>query len=234
VANSFSAHLQNKPFKTLKKVDAVINRFDAGNFKSFCDESGRRDVHLQSILNVHGYPPMWVRPANFSTLVLIILEQQVSLASAYAAFKKLIEKTGTVTPEKILKLSDEELKGCYFSKQKIRYTRLLAEAIETKKLVLQKLNNLPDDEVREILIKQKGIGDWTVDIYLMQALQRMDVFPAGDLALIKSIKEVKQMSTVISKSEIVALAESWKPYRTVATMIFWHHYIQTRKIKTGL
>lgn len=209
----------------------MIECFHAGNFKSLCDELGRKDVHLQTIINVHGYPKMWVRPANFSTLVLIILEQQVSLASAHAAYQKIFNKIGAVTPKKIIRLSVEELRSCYFSKQKIHYTRLLAEAIETKKLVLKKLGDLPDHEVRNVLTKQKGIGDWTVDIYLMQALQRLDVFPAGDLALIKSIREVKQMPLGISKSEIVALAQSWKPYRTIATMLFWHHYIQTRKIK---
>lgn len=174
---------------------------------------------------------MWTRPATFQTLILTILEQQVSLASAYAAFKRLKEKTGYVTATKILSLTDEELRACYFSRQKIVYARELANAIHSEQLQLKQLKNKHEDEVRHELKKIKGIGDWTVDVFLMHALQRTDLFPLGDIALVNSLKEVKQLHPHISKEEILAIAEPWRPYRTIASMILWHAYIQKRGIK---
>ena len=167
-------------------------------------------------------------------MILTILEQQVSLAAAYAAFKKLKERIGYVTPAKILLLSDEEMRACYFTRQKMGYARGLAEAIQSKKIQLKKLTALPDEEVRRELIQLKGIGHWTVDVYLMHALQRTDLFPLGDIALVNSLKEVKQLPKDISKEEMLAIAESWRPYRTIASMILWHSYIKKRGIKLGV
>ena len=105
-----------------------MERFNTENFIPFCDELARRDNELKSVIGQYGYPPMWTRPGTFQTLILTILEQQVSLASAYAAFKKLRERIGLVTPAKLLSLSDEELRACYFSRQKMLYARELANA----------------------------------------------------------------------------------------------------------
>lgn len=205
--------------------------FNDDNFCLFCDRLAKGDTDLRSVIKNFGYPPMWTRPATFQTLVLTILEQQVSLASAYAAFKKLREKTGFVTPEKILALSDAELRACYFSRQKIVYARELANAIRTGQLRLKKLSSAPDEEVREQLKKIKGIGDWTADVYLMHALRRTDLFPLGDIALVNSLKEVKQLPKDVSKEKMLRLAEPWRPYRTIAAMILWHAYIQKRGIR---
>jgi DNA-3-methyladenine glycosylase II len=189
------------------------------------------DADLAAIIRRHGYPPMWTRPATFQSLILFILEQQVSLASAYAAFKKLKEKIGFVTPSKILSLSDVELRACYFSRQKIIYARELAMTIQSKKLILKQLTNKHEDEIRHELKKIKGIGDWTVDVYLMHSLQRTDLFPLGDIALVNSLKEVKQLHPHTSKEKMLKIAEPWRPYRTIAAMILWHAYIIKRKIK---
>jgi len=205
--------------------------FNEDNFRQLCDKLFRKDKDLRKIIKQHGYPPMWVRPATFQTLILFILEQQVSLASAYAAFKKLKEKIGYVTPAKILSLSDEELRSCYFSRQKIVYARELARAIQSKQLRLKKFSDANEDEVRIELKKIKGIGDWTVDVYLMHALQRSDLFPLGDIALVNSLKEVKQLNGNTTREDMLAIAESWRPYRTIASMILWHSYIQKRGIK---
>jgi DNA-3-methyladenine glycosylase II len=191
----------------------------------------RTDNDLKQILKKHGYPPMWTRPADFSTLVLTILEQQVSLASAYAAFKKLKEKIKRVTPENILALTDAELRACYFSRQKTIYARELANAIQNNQLNLDQLSLATEDEIRHELKKIKGIGDWTADVYLMHALQRTDLFPLGDIALVNSLKEVKQLPHHITREEMLAIAETWRPYRTIASMILWHAYIQKRKLK---
>ena len=174
---------------------------------------------------------MWTRPASFQSLILFILEQQVSLASAYAAFKKLKERIGYVTPTKILSLSDEELRSCYFSRQKIIYARELAKAVQSKQLRLNKFSNAHEDEIRFELKKIKGIGDWTVDVYLMHSLQRTDLFPLGDIALVNSLKEIKQLHPHITREDMLSIAEPWKPYRTIAAMILWHAYIQKRGIK---
>ena len=206
-------------------------KFGEDNFHSLCDILTKKDKDLKRIIKTHGYPPMWTRPATFQSLILFILEQQVSLASAYAAFKKLKEKIGFVTPEKILSLSDEELRACYFSRQKMVYARELANAIQSKQLRLRKFSIAHEEEIRVELKKIKGIGDWTVDVYLMHSLQRVDLFPLGDIALVNSLKETKQLHPKVSKEDMLAIAEPWRPYRTIAAMILWHAYIQKRGIK---
>ena len=209
----------------------MLECFDESNFRVFCDKLTKKDKELRKIIRQYGYPPMWTRPASFQTLILTILEQQVSLASAYAAFKKLKEKIGFVTPSKILALTDAELRACYFSRQKIVYARELAKALQSKQIRLQRLPLLPDEEIRAELLKLKGIGHWTIDVYLMHALQRTDLFPLGDIALVNSLKETKQLPKDISKEEMLKIAEPWRPYRTIAAMILWHSYIKKRNIK---
>jgi len=209
----------------------MYQTFDSSNFKKICNKLCRIDKDLHSVIKQHGHPPMWVRPASFQTLILFILEQQVSLASAYAASKKLKERIGYVTPAKILSLSDAELRSCYFSRQKIVYARELAKAVESKQLRLNKFSTAHEDEIRLELKKIKGIGDWTVDVYLMHSLQRSDLFPLGDIALVNSLKEIKQLHPKTTKEDMLVIAESWRPYRTIASMILWHAYIQKRGIK---
>jgi DNA-3-methyladenine glycosylase II len=209
-------------------------KFDENNFHLLCAGLARKDKDLKTIIQQHGLPPMWTRPNTFQTLILTILEQQVSLAAAYAAFKKLKRKIGYVTPAKILKLSDEEMRACYFTRQKTGYARGLAEAVQSKKISLKKLSLLPDEEVRNELIQLKGIGHWTIDVYLMHALQRTDLFPLGDIALVNSLKETKGLPKDISKEKMLAIAEAWRPYRTIASMILWHSYIKKRNIKLGV
>lgn len=211
-----------------------MQQFDATNFHSICDKLSKKDKELKAIIKEYGYPPMWTRPNTFQTLILTILEQQVSLASAYAAFTKLKEKIGYVTPAKILLLSDKELRSCYFSRQKIIYARELANAIQSKKIILKRFASFQDDEIREKLIQIKGIGHWTIDVYLMHVLQRTDLFPLGDIALVNSLKEVKQLPKSISKEEMLTIAAAWQPYRTIAAMILWHAYIKKRGIKLGV
>ena len=210
------------------KKKSVVNVFDETNFKKHCNKLTKLDVDLKLIIDTHGHPPLWKRKPGFETLIHIILEQQVSLASAKAALNKLKERIGTVTPKKILSLTDAELKACYFSRQKIIYARHLAQAIINKQLNLKKLALSHDDEVREALKRIKGIGDWTVDVYLMMVLQRSDLFPLGDVALINSIKDVKNLPKHMNKDDILLLADKWRPYRTVAAFILWHSYLCRR------
>lgn len=205
--------------------------FHAKNLQGICDGLARKDDHLKQIIDEHGYPPFWKRGNSFATLIHIILEQQVSLASAKAAFNKLKEKTGRITPAKLLELSDHEMKACYFSRQKMEYARHLAKAIVSKQINLKKFALLPDEKIREQLKQIKGIGNWTVDVYLLFVLHRSDIFPVGDLAMINALKEVKSLPKHISREEIFSIAQNWQPYRSVATMLLWHYYIRTRNIK---
>ncbi|MEO6914556.1 MAG: DNA-3-methyladenine glycosylase 2 family protein [Chitinophagaceae bacterium] len=203
--------------------------FSTDNFREICDKLASEDDALQSVIARYGYPPMWTRPNSFETLVHIILEQQVSLASALSALKKLQEKLGDISPEKLLLLTDEELKACYFSRQKTSYVRHLAEAITSRRFGLLDMEDLTNEEVRSELIKLKGIGNWTADIYLMFALQRADIFPHGDLAAISALKEVKKLPKDSTKETMLEITGNWRPYRTLATMILWHYYLSKRK-----
>lgn len=212
----------------------MLEKFTELNFTKLCDKLGEKDKELKNIIRQHGYPPMWTRPATFQTLILTILEQQVSLAAAYAAFKKLKQKIGYVTAAKILAMTDEEMRACYFTRQKIVYARILANAIQSKQISLKKLPVLTDEEVRAQLIQLKGIGHWTVDVFLMHALQRTDLFPLGDIALVNSLKEIKQLPKEVTKEAMLEIAEPWRPYRTIAAMILWHSYIKKRGIKLGV
>lgn len=192
-----------------------------------------QDSCMLQIIEEYGYPLIFSRPANFETLIHIILEQQVSLTSAKAALVQLKQKIGEVTPEKILLLTDQELRDCYFSRQKISYAKCLAEEVINGSLIIDELYKKSDEEVSIQLKKIKGIGNWTVDVFLMMALQRCNCFPIGDIALINSIKHVKQLPKETSKEEILQIAEQWQPYRTIAAYILWWAYIKRKNIKWG-
>ena len=211
-----------------------MTRFEEGNFRFLCDELIKRDPDLKLIIEQYDYPPMWIRDNTFATLILTILEQQVSLASAFAAFQKLKEKITLITPQNVLRLSDEELRECYFSRQKIVYARGLANALVNEEINLQQFEFEEDKVVRAKLKKLKGIGEWTTDIYLIHALRRLDIFPLGDLALVNAMKEIKRLAITTGKEELLKLSEPWKPYRSVASMILWHYYIQKRNLKLPL
>ena len=205
----------------------------AENLPEICEILAARDKDLAGIYQTYGAPPLWKRDATFATLVHIILEQQVSLRSALAAFTKLQEKIGQITPEKLLLLSDEEMKAVYFSRQKIVYARDLANAVAGGKLDLEKLKKLPDETVKIELKKIKGIGDWTADIYLLMALMRADVMPKGDLALHVAYQKLTASATRPASDEFIRIAEKWKPFRAVAARLLWHFYLSEKARPIG-
>lgn len=204
----------------------MYNNFTEENFHSLCNQLASQDNELNNIIQQYGYPPFWNRKPGFDTLIHIILEQQVSLASAKAALEKLRNRIGIISPAALTALTPEEMKACYFSRQKIIYARDLAESIISKRLNLKKLEKQPDDVIREELKKIKGIGDWTVDVYLMMALHRSDCFPLGDIALVKSLKDVKGLPKQTDRDELARLSNVWKPYRTIAAFLLWHAYLR--------
>lgn len=209
----------------------MIKKLDERELAKICKKLANQDDDLKFIFETYGTPPLWKRDATFATLVHIILEQQVSLASALSAFNKLKEKIKKITPENVLKLSDEELKACYFSRQKTLYVRELSKAIVDGDLDLKNLENLPDADAKNELKKIKGIGDWTSDIYLLMAMLREDVMPKGDLALHIAYKKLKRLEHAPHPDEFQIVAEKWKPFRAVAARLLWHFYLSERKAR---
>ncbi|MFN6525631.1 DNA-3-methyladenine glycosylase 2 family protein [Nostoc sp. ChiSLP03a] len=183
------------------------------------------DSDLAGILETLGPPPIWSREAGFATLLCIILEQQVSVAAARAVFTRLCAVVVTLTPENFLILDDAQLKAIGFSRQKILYCRGLANAIATGQLDLTKLQTMDETTIRTELKRLKGIGDWTVDIYLLMALQRPDVFPKGDLAIAIALQKLKNLATRPTPAQLEAMTQHWRPWRAVAARLLWHYYL---------
>lgn len=178
------------------------------------------------IKDKYGLPPNWQRPQGFISLSRIILEQQVSLASAEVHFKKLNNYLPEFSPKEILTLTDKEMRDCQISRQKAKYLRALSQAVLNKELVFDELPKLSYEEVRRKLTGIKGIGDWTTDIYLMFCLQAKDIFPLGDIALITTIKELTKVKT---QGGIIRLTEKWKPLRSLAAYFLWHYYLKKKE-----
>ena len=194
-------------------------------------ELAQRDADLAAVVNRFGPPPLWGREPGFPTLVWMILEQQVSLASARAAYNRLAAVVGEITPLTVLQLDDVTLRAIGFSRQKMGYTRHLAAAIMEGRFDPQALDALDDDGVRDALVKLKGIGPWTAEVYLLMALRRPDAWPIHDLGLLVAAREVKGLPQRPSPQELAALAEPWRPYRAVAARILWHHYLSTPRVR---
>lgn len=207
----------------------MIKTLDEKKLIKACEKLSAQDQDLKFIFQTYGTPPLWAREPTFATLVHIILEQQVSLASALSAFNKLQEKLGAITPEAVLSLTDEELKAAYFSRQKTVYVRELAKAIASGNLSLKSLETLSDEAVKIELKKIKGIGDWTSDIYLLMAMLRFDVMPKGDLALHVAWQKLKKLERRPNAEEFLEIAERWKPLRSIAARLLWHFYLSARK-----
>jgi len=189
------------------------------------DVLAAKDGDLRAIVECLGPPPFRSRPAGFETLVYIILEQQVSLASARATLDRITALLPEFTATAYLQLTDEALRGAGVSRQKIRYTRALAAAIEEDSLPMATLARRSDKRIRELLTALPGIGNWTADCYLMLALRRPDLWPVGDLALVKAVQSVKGLHERPHPKSLEQLGEHYRPFRSVATQLYWHHYL---------
>jgi len=206
----------------------VIGALDRETLATATRELASRDPHLAAIVERYGPPPLWDRAPGFATLLHIVLEQQVSLASAQAAFDRLHAKIDPLTPERFLALGDAELLGIGFSRQKTRYGRALATALVRRELVLEDLGEADDDAVRNALQAIPGIGPWTSTIYLLMVLGRPDVWPAGDLALATAVRDALGLDRRPDADELASLGDAWRPWRSVAARLFWHDYLGRR------
>jgi DNA-3-methyladenine glycosylase II len=199
-------------------MNDIVNDEDLETLKA-------KDAIFGMISERYGNPPGWKRTQGFESLCRIILEQQVSLSSAKAHFDKLDAYLDEFSPRAILRLSDEEMRSCQISRQKSAYLRALAAALEEKRTSLEEIAVYPEQKARDELMKVKGIGPWTADIYLMFCLQKKDIFPAGDIAVKKTVVELTGART---EAEIAALSEAWRPLRSLAAYCFWHYYLSKR------
>lgn len=204
---------------------------DDNTLLAAAQELAQRDDDLAAVVARFGPPPLWGRVPGLGTLVWMILEQQVSLASARAAYERLGAVVGEITPASVLQLDDATLRAIGFSRQKAGYVRHLAAAILEGRFDPQALEGLDDDGVRSRLVALKGIGPWTAEVYLLMALRRPDAWPKEDLGLLVAAQEVKRLPQRPSPAQLAALAEPWRPYRAVAARILWHHYLSTPRTR---
>jgi len=185
----------------------------------------RLEPVFQRIIDQYGLPDNWSREEGFQTLCKIILEQQVSLDSALATWKKLMDRLKDITPRSILTLDQAAMKECYVTRQKTKYLHALSDAVINGSLDIAGLNKLSSEEVQEELIKIKGIGPWTAQVYLIFALRSPDIYPKGDVALNNAVRELFDIQY---KEDIYQLSEKWAPHRTTASFLLWHQYLKKR------
>ncbi len=181
-----------------------------------------KDPILHWIFSEYGQPPNWQRPPNFVSLVQIILEQQVSQASAKAHFEKLQSYVGDITPEKLILLSNEAFKSCFVSRQKANYLRNISKEVLAGNLDFETLVSKSDIEVKENLTAIKGIGNWTANIFLMLCLQRKNISLDNDIAIVNAINKLYKIS-------LEELNLKWQPLNSLASYFLWHYYLSIRK-----
>jgi DNA-3-methyladenine glycosylase II len=201
---------------------------DARSFEDAARQLAASDEGLAAIVERHGLPEFWAREPGLATLVLLILEQQVSLASARAAYDRMVARLGELTTEGILQSTDVELRADGFSRQKARYVRALAAALEDGSLDLDAVAALDDDEARVALVALPGIGAWTAEVYLLSALRRPDTWPVGDIALQEGARRARRLETRPTPDELAAIGEAWRPHRASAARLLWHLYLSER------
>lgn len=167
----------------------------------------------------------FTRPAGFPGLVRIVMEQQLSTRVAEALWAKLLGILDPVTPDGLLALPDDTLRACGFSRQKIGYVRGMAEAVAAGRFDVEAVHALPDEEAIAALCRLKGIGRWTAEIYLMTALGRPDLWPVDDLAIKLGLQRLKGWTEVPTRARLVEAGEAWRPHRSLAARLIWHHYV---------
>jgi DNA-3-methyladenine glycosylase II len=175
-----------------------------------------------------GVPPMWGRRPGFATLVQIILEQQVSIVAARTLYRRVRTALGGMTPRKVHVRGEAGLRKLGLTRQKARFCHGLASRILEGSLDLSEVARLPDEHGRALLMRVPGLGPWSVDIYYLMALRRPDVWPRGDLALARAIRDVKRTGALPTRDEQHTIAAQWSPWRSVAARLLWAYYLEAR------
>jgi DNA-3-methyladenine glycosylase II len=205
-----------------------VSVLDERSLGEAADRLATSDLRLGRLLERNGTPPLWGRDPGFATMVRLILEQQVSLASAAAAFDRLEKAIGIVTPHAFLTLDDDHLRRIGFSRQKTGYVRDLAAGVAAGEFGFDVLGELDSAAARSALLEIRGVGPWTADCYLLFALRRPDAWPPGDRALLVSLGRALGRDDVPGSDEAVEIAEGWRPFRSVAARLLWHDYLGGR------
>jgi DNA-3-methyladenine glycosylase II len=195
------------------------------SMKKALDYLSEKDKILHHIIENFGNPIVQKRAEGFSAFCHIILEQQVSIASAKACYEKIQLLLGTITPETILNVSDLDLRNCGVSRQKNIYLRDLATKVNSRELDFTTFSTKSEAEIRAELIAVKGIGNWSIEVYLMFCLQSSDIIPLGDIAIKNTLKELYNCQTL---DEMELVSNNWKPERTMASFVIWHYYLKKR------
>ena len=185
----------------------------------------QKDEVLKRIISEFGLPIIQKREEGFASMCHIILEQQVSIASAKAAYEKLVNLVGEVDPFTIHNATDEDLRSCGISRQKNIYLKDVAQRVIRKELSFSSLPMKTEQQIRNELIQIKGVGNWSIDVYLMFCMQSQDIIPLGDIAIKNTLIELYNCQ---SEEEMLAVSSNWKPYRTLASFIIWHYYLKKR------
>ncbi len=185
----------------------------------------QKDDVLKRIISEFGLPIIQKREEGFASMCHIILEQQVSIASAKAAYEKLVNLVGKVDPFTIHNATDEDLRSCGISRQKTIYLKDVAQRVIRKELSFSSLPMKTEQQIRNELIQIKGVGNWSIDVYLMFCMQSQDIIPLGDIAIKNTLIELYNCQ---SEEEMLAVSSNWKPYRTLASFIIWHYYLKKR------
>ncbi len=207
-------------------------RLDRASLLAGVECLSRRDRRLRGLVSLYGPPPLWARPAGFPTLLRIILEQQVSLASAKALYDRLASRIPAVEPASVLVLGVPGLQSLGFTRQKASYCHALAEHVADGRLPLHRLGRVADEEALDRLMDVPGIGPWSAGIYLLMALRRPDIWPPGDLALHKAMAPFAD-GVAPSTARAVEIAAAWRPLRAVAARILWHSYLSARATRVA-
>ena len=185
----------------------------------------QKDEVLKGIISEFGLPIIQKRKEGFASMCHIILEQQVSIASAKAAYEKLVNLVGKVDPFTIHNATDEDLRSCGISRQKTIYLKDVAQRVIRKELNFSSLPMKTEQQIRNELIQLKGVGNWSIDVYLMFCMQSQDIIPLGDIAIKNTLIELYNCQ---SEEEMLAISSNWKPFRTFASFIIWHYYLKKR------
>ena len=206
----------------------MVTRLEEITFREAVDLLVSEEPVFAAVIDQHGAPRFWSRPAGFGTLVWLIMEQQVSLESGAAMYRRLHGLLGMITPATVAVSTESALRGIGVTRQKTAYLLELGRTVADGDLDLDALAGMPFSEARDALLGVKGIGPWTADVYLLSALRFPDVFPLGDRALQVGAGEVLGMSTVPDRDELELLSLPWRPIRAAAARIIWHAYLGNR------
>lgn len=192
--------------------------------KQGLDKIALADKDVAEALAIYGYPPPRIRPTGIETFFAIVMGQQLSTHAAAAIMAKARILLPDLTAEHIISKTDKELRGVGVSRQKIVYVKGMAEAILNGSFDPDALSKLDDKAAIERITALKGFGPWSAEIYLMFSLQRQDVFPSGDLALLIALQKLKGLDKKPTQKEAQEIIEHWSPWRSIGSLFLWHYY----------